>query len=100
MNTHGEEAEENEKTNQPEAEAEATPEGEEGFRVPAHLYFENHNPVYGPLTHIDSEIQEIQDGRAENLAILDERFENAYITGDQEEMWAIEAQMDWWTNVL
>ena len=105
MNTHGDEAEENENTNQPEAEAEPLPEGEEGFRVPAHLYFENHNPVCGPLTcdpftQVDSQIQEIQDRRAENLAILDERYENAYIHGDQEEMWAIEAHMDWWTNVL
>ena len=54
----------------------------------------------GPFTQVDSQIQEIQDRRAENLAILDERYENAYIHGDQEEMWAIEAQMDWWTNVL
>ena len=44
--------------------------------------------------------EEIHDRRAENLAILDERYEHAYINGDQEEMWAIEAQMDWWTNVL
>ena len=31
--------------------------------------------------------------RAENLAILDERYENAYIHGDQvdqEEMWAVQ----------
>ena len=100
MNTDGDGAEEIENTNQPEAEAEPIPEGEEGVRVPAHLYFENHNPMYGPLTQVDSQIQEIHDRRAENLAILDERYENAYINGDQEEIWAIEAQMDWWTNVL
>ncbi len=56
--------------------------------------------MYGPLTHVDSQIQEIQDRRAENLAILTDRYDNAYINGDQEEMWAIKAQMDWWTNVL
>ena len=38
--------------------------------------------------------------RAENLAILDERYENAYIHGDQEEMLAIQDQMDWWTTTL
>ena len=70
------------------------------FGVPAHLYFENNNHFHGPLTHIDSQIQEIQDRQAENLAILTERYDNAYINGDQEEMWTIEAQMDWWTNVL
>ena len=36
-NTHGDEAEDNENTNQPEAEAEPLPEGEEGVRAPAHL---------------------------------------------------------------
>ena len=100
INADEDEAEEIEDTNQPEAEAEPVPEGEEGIRVPAHLYFEDRNPVYGPLTHIDSQIQEIQDRRAENLAILTKRYDNAYINGDQEEMWAIEAQMDWWTNIL
>ena len=75
MNTDGDGAEEIENTNQPEAEAEPLPEGEEGFRVPAHLYFENHNPVYGPLTQVDPQIQEIHDRRAENLAILDEKYE-------------------------
>ena len=98
-NTHGDEAEENENTNQPEAEAEPLPEGEEGVRVPAHLYFEDNNPVYGPLTQVDSQIQEIQDRQAENLAILTDRYENAYINGDQEEMWAIQDQIDWWKNV-
>ena len=58
------------------------------------------NPVFGPLTHIDSQIQEIQDWRAENLAILTDRYENAHVNRGQEEMWAIEAQIDWWTNVL
>ena len=58
VNGHEDESEENENTNQPEAEAEPLPEGEEGFRVQAHLYFENHNPVYGPPvygppTHVD-----------------------------------------------
>ena len=90
FNGHEDEPEENENTNQPEAGAEPVPEGEEGIRIPAHLYFEDNNPVYGPLTHIDSQIQEIQDRRAENLAILTERYDNAYIHGDQEEMWAIE----------
>ena len=84
MNTDGGGAEEIENTNQPEAEAEPIPEGEEGVRVPAHLYFENPNPVYGPLTQVDSQIQEIHDRRAENLAILDERYEHAYINGDQQ----------------
>ena len=99
FNGHEHEPEENENANQPEAEAEPVPDAE-GFRVPAHLYFEDNSPVYGPRTHIDSQIQEIQDRRAENLAILTERYDNAYINSDQEEMWAIEAQMDWWTNVL
>ena len=53
-----------------------------------------------PLTQVDSQIQEIQDMQAENLAILDERYENAYIHGDQEEMWALQDQIDWWTTVL
>ena len=84
MNTDGDGAEEIENTNQPEAEAEPIPEGEEGVCVPAHLYFENPNPVYGPLTQADSQIQEIHDRRAENLAILVERYERAYINGDQQ----------------
>ena len=84
------EAEGNENPNQPEAEAEPMPEGEEGFRVPAHLYFQDNNPESMALLHM----------RAVNLAILDERNEDAYINGDQEEMFAIEAHMDWWTSVL
>ena len=99
-NTHGDEAEENENTNQPEAEAEPVPEAEGEGRVPAHLYFEDNNPAYGPLTQVDSQIQGIQDRQAEPLAILTERYDNAYINGDQEEMWAIQAQIDWWTTVL
>ena len=59
---HGDEAEENENANQPEAEAEPLPEGEEGFRVPAHIYFEDHNSVYGPLAHVGSQIQETRTG--------------------------------------
>ena len=95
-NTYGDEAEENENTNQPEAEAEPVPEG----RVPAHQYFQDNNPVYGLLTQVDSQVQEIQDMQAENLAILTARYDNACIHGDQEEMWAIQDQIDWWTNVL
>ena len=99
-NTYGDEEEQNENTNQPEAEAEPAPGAEEEGRVPAHEYFQDKNPVYGPLTQVDSQIQEIQDMRAESLAILDERCESAYIHGDQEEMWAIQDQIDWWTTVL
>ena len=95
-----EEEEENENTNQPEAEAEPAPGAEKEGRVPAHDYFQDNNPVYGPLTQVDSRIQEIQDMRAENLAILDERYESAYIHGDQEGMWAIQDRIDWWTTVL
>ena len=73
---------------------------EEEGRVPAHEHFQDNNPVYGPLTQIDSQIQEIQDMQAENLAILTERYDNACIHGDQEEMLAIQDQMDWWTTVL
>ena len=47
---------ENENTNQPEAEAEPVPEAEGEGRVPAHLYFEDNNPVYGPLTQVDSQM--------------------------------------------
>ena len=82
-NTFRDEAEENENTNQPEAEAEPLPEAEEEGRVPAHQYFQDNNPVYGPLTQVDSQIQEIQDMQAENLAILTERYDNAYLHGDQ-----------------
>ena len=86
-NTHGdEEEEENENTNQPEAEAEPATGAEEEGRVPAHEYFQDNNPVYGPLTQVDSQIQEIQDMRAENLAILDERYENAHIHGDRRDV--------------
>ena len=38
--------------------------------------------------------------RAENLAIVDERYENAHINGDQEEMWTIQDQIDWWATAL
>ena len=99
-NTYGDEAEENENTNQPEAEAEPAPVAEGEGRVPAHQYFQDNNPVYGPLTQVDSQIQQIQDMRAENLAILNERYATAYLHGDQEEMWAIQDQIDWWTTVL
>ena len=101
-NKYGDEAEGNENTNQPEAEAEPVPDAEGGFRVPAHLYFQDNNPVYGPLTQVDSQIQhsQVQDMQAENIAMLTERYDNAYINGDQEEMWAIQNQIDWWTSVL
>ena len=72
-NTYGDEAEWNENTNQPEAEAEPVPGAEEEGRVPAHLYFQDSNPVYGPLTQVDSQIQRIQDMQAENIAMLTER---------------------------
>ena len=68
-NTYGDEAEGNENSNQPEAEAEPVPDAEGGFRVPAHLYFETNNPFYGPLTQVDSQIQHIQDMKAENIAM-------------------------------
>ncbi len=99
-NTYEDEAEENENTNQPEAEAEPVPGAEGEGRVPAHQYFEDDNPVYGPLTQVDSQIQKIQDRQAGNLAFLTERYDNAYINGDQEEMWTIQDQIDWWTTVL
>ena len=51
-NTYGDEAEENEKTNQPEADAEPVPVAEGEGRVPAHQYFQDNNPVYGPLTQV------------------------------------------------
>ena len=79
--TFRDEAEENENTHQPEAEAEPLPAAEEEGRVPAHQYFQDNNPVYGPLTQVDSQIQEIQDMQAENLAILTERYDNAYLHG-------------------
>ena len=99
-NTYGDEAEENKNTNQPGAEAEPARAAEGEGRVPAHQYFQDNNPVYGPLTQVDSQIQQIQDMRAENLAILNERYENSYLHGDQEEVWAIQDQTDWWTTVL
>ena len=99
-NTYGDEAEWNENTNQPEAEAEPVPGAEEEGRVPAHLYFQDNNPVYGPLTQVDSQIQRIRDMQAENIAMLTERYDNAYLHGDQEEMMAIQHQIDWWTTVL
>ncbi len=95
------EAEYGEDTNQPEAEVEPTlEEAEADGYVPAHWYFHDNNPAYGPLTQVDSQIEEIKEMRAENLAILAERHEYAYLHGDQEEMWAIQAQMDWWDTVL
>ena len=94
------EEEEIENTCQPEAEADPAPGAEEEGRVPADQYFQDDNPVYGPLTQVDSQIQEIQDMQAENLAILTERYDNAYLHGDQEEMRAIQDQIDWWTTVL
>ena len=47
-NTYGDGVEEHENTNQPEAEAEPVPGAEEEGRVPAHEYFQDNNPVYGP----------------------------------------------------
>ena len=64
-NTYGNEEEENENTNQPEAEAEPALEADGEGRVPANQYFQDSNPVYGPLTQVDSQIQEIQDMQAE-----------------------------------
>ena len=50
-NTNGDEAEEIENTNQPEAEAEPVPEGEEGVRVPAHVYFLRITILFMALLH-------------------------------------------------
>ena len=99
-NTYGDEAEGNENTNQPEAAAGPVPEAEGGVRVPAPLYFQDNNPVYGPLTQVDSQTQHIQDMQAENIAMLTERYDTAYTNGDHEEMRAIQNQTDWWTTVL
>ena len=86
-NTHGDEAEENENTNQPEAEAEPLPEGKVKMElVYQHIYTLRVTILFMALlhclTHVDSQIQEIQDKRAENLAILTDRYENAYIKGE------------------
>ena len=82
---HAKEEEEVENTNQPEAEAEPAPEAEGEGRVPAHLYFQDNK---------------IQDMQAEDIAILTESYDDAYTNGDQEEMLAIQDQIDWWTTVL
>ena len=79
------------------AEAEPVPGAEGEGRVAAHQYFQDNNPVYGLLTQVDSQVQEIQDMQAESLARY---YDNAHIHGDQEEMWAIQDQIDWWTTVL
>ena len=55
-NTNGDQAEEIENANQPEAEAEPVREGEEGVRVPAHLYFED-NASSRPRTWITHYLQ-------------------------------------------
>ena len=65
-----------------------------------HIYTFRITIPVGPLTQVDSQIHENQDMQAEDIAILTERYDDAYTNGDQEEMLTIQDQIDWWTTVL
>ena len=57
-------------------------------------------PMFGPQTHYDAMLDDIHERRARALEELNGRLRIAYDHGPQELVWDLQAQIDWWLNVI
>ena len=56
-------------------------------------------PVYGPLTHDESLLEDIHTQGTRMIAEINQHLDDACSHGRQEHIWYLEDQLEWWTNV-
>ena len=67
---------------------------------PLAMEVDQEGPMFGPQTHYDAMLDDIHERRARALEELNGRLQIAYNHGPQELVWELQAQIDWWLNVI
>ena len=67
---------------------------------PEAMEVDHEGPTFGPQTYADTMLEDIHDRRARALEDLNERLQVAYNHGPQELVWDLQAQIDFWLNVI
>ena len=67
---------------------------------PLAMEVDQEGPMFGPQTYYDTMLDDIHERRARALEELNERLQVAYNHGPQELVWNLQAQIDWWLNVI